>query len=380
MHPSLTRGVRPILTRHLSPRSEARRVVFRPSTTSHAPTESVPEDKEVEFSLDEEKREEHADEESRSAQGEYENRRRFRTYSEGSLMTIDDDENLSPCAFENKPTNDTRETCESSRTLFGYALPHFPSRNEISSYVVKCAPCFWWKSERHLNMTARSIALRLQFLDAFSGLVQAASASFLAVALTSEKIVDRNAPHVDSGSDPAIYAPNMWSINGNVMLAGLFGTTIFFLMIFSRRVIREVNLVGSLRSMWCMLWIVPLEVYVTICMFGMRIQLCTDCMPPRSIASHQRLASLVRYHRLPQSDRGEENTLRVIAGHSDSLYFDMNTFRGANMRVILPIGLDQAVLVDSFHGMVSRMGLRTRYLQHTLRRPTWWFAGIQERD
>jgi hypothetical protein len=262
-------------------------VVFRPSTPFHVSTQSVPEEKEIEFSLDEEKREEHVDQESRSEQEEYENRRRLRTYSEGSLMTIDDDEIASPSAFENKPTDDIRETSENVRYLFGYALPRFRSRNEISSYIVKCAPCFWCNSQRHLNMTSRSIALRLQFLDAFFGLIQAASASHLAVVLTSEKIVDRNAQHVDQGSDLAINAPNLWSINGNVMLAGLLGTAIFILMIFSRRVIREVDLVGSLRSMWFMLWIVPLEVYVTIGMFGMRIHVCTDCMSPRSIASHQ---------------------------------------------------------------------------------------------
>jgi hypothetical protein len=287
-HLSLTRGVRPILTRQMSPRPEARTVVFRPSTTSHVSTQSVPEEKIVEFSLHDEKRKENVNEESRSAQGEYENRRRFRTYSEGSLMTIDDDEILSPSAraFDNNPTDNERETCENARYLFGYALPRFRSRNELSSFIVKCAPCFWWKSERHLSMTSRSIALRLQLLDAFCGSIQAASASFLAIVLTSEKIVDRNAPYVDGGSDPAMYAPNMWSINAIVMLAGLFGTSIFLLMIFSRQVIREVNLVGSLRSMWFMMWIMPLELYVTISMFGMRIQLCTDCMSPRSIASH----------------------------------------------------------------------------------------------
>jgi hypothetical protein len=36
-----------------------------------------------------------------------------------------------------------------------------------------------------------------------------------------------------------------------------------------------------------------------------------------------------------------------MAGHSDALYCDANAFCGANIRVILLIGLDQAVLVDS---------------------------------
>lgn len=269
--PTLTRAgaLRHILTQEMAPRSEARRVVFQPSPLS---TQAVPEDEELKFSLSEAKQEEHVDEESRSAQEEYETRRRLRTFSGGSLVTVDDDDTITN---PNTPT-DAQETSESIHYLFGCALPRFPSGNEMASVIVKYAPCFWCRRERHLSMTSRSISLRLILLNATFGLIQAASASYLIVVLFSNKLVDRNAENVDNGTDYTINTPNFWSINGNVILAGFFGTIVFFLMICSRRVIRDVNLVGSLRFMWCMLWIVPLEIYVTISMFGMCLQVCTD--------------------------------------------------------------------------------------------------------
>jgi hypothetical protein len=274
--PTLTRAGALRLTRQLSPPFEARRVMFLPSPTS---PRSVPEDEEAEFSPSETKQEEHVDEESPSAQDEYETRRRLRTYSGGSLVTVEDDDTTTTPTFGNAPT-DTQETSESTHYLFGYALPRFPSGNEIASFIVKHAPCFWCRRERHLSLTSRSISLRLIFLNAIFGLVQAASASYLLVVLFSNKLVDRNAEHVDNGTDYTSVSPNLWSINGSVMLAGFLGTIAFFLMICSRPAIRDVNLVGSLRFMWCMMWLVPLEIYVTISMFGMRLQVCMDIHVP----------------------------------------------------------------------------------------------------
>lgn len=272
--PTLTRAGALRLTRQLSPPSEARRVMFLPSPTS---PRSVPEHEEAEFSPSETKQEVHVDEESPSAQDEYETRRRLRTYSGGSLVTVEDDDTTTTPTFENAVS---QETSESTHYLFGYALPRFPSGNEIASFIVKHAPCFWCRRERHLSLTSRSISLRLIFLNAIFGLVQAASASYLLVVLFSNKLVNRNAEHVDNGTDYTSVSPNLWSINGSVMLAGFLGTIAFFLMICSRPAIRDVNLVGSVRFMWCMMWLVPLEIYVTISMFGMRLQVCMDIHVP----------------------------------------------------------------------------------------------------
>ena len=82
----------------------------------------------------------------------------------------------------------------------------------------------------------------------------------------NNRLLDRNAQHVniDDGGSAAL-----WNVNTFVFLAGLLGALVFFIMIYARRrVFKELDLAGSLRFLWLMLWIVPLQIFCAIGMFG----------------------------------------------------------------------------------------------------------------
>jgi hypothetical protein len=114
-------------------------------------------------------------------------------------------------------------------------------------------------------MTSRDIVLRLCSLCAVCGLAQVASASYLLIVLLSKNIVNRDAKDVDrNGGNASI---NLWNINTTVLFSGVIGLFVVLVMIFSRRAIAEVNFGGSLRFMWFLFWLIPLEIYVSINLF-----------------------------------------------------------------------------------------------------------------
>jgi hypothetical protein len=279
--PKLARAGPTSRTRQLTPRSGTSRSLFSPpSTPAHSPPQAFSDENVVEEKQEEE-------EESRSAQGE--NRARTGTFisEEGSILTLDENfyDTIRSPPLENMPG--VRESTSERRLyLFGYALPHWwtsrPSRRQVSSFIVKYAPCFWCNKSSRLAMTSRSIALRLILLCAIFGLVQAASASYLLVVLFSGKIVNRYSDYVyqDDGGDSFL---NLWNVNAWIIFAGLVGTFIFFVMIFTRKAIAEVNFGCSLRFMWFMLWAIPLEIYAVVGMFDItrvsevRRKLSSEC-------------------------------------------------------------------------------------------------------
>lgn len=262
--PKLSRTSPSTRTRQLTPRSGTSRGTFSPSSTpAHSPPQTASDGNHVEEKLEE-------DEESRSAQGE--NRPGLGgTFSEeGSFVTLDENFDTIRCnPLENKP--DARESVSERRlSLFGFALPYWwtsrPSKRQVSSFIVKYAPCFWCTKPSGLTMTSRSIVLRLILLCAIFGLVQAASASFLLVVLLSNTLVNRDAQYVYQVGSGVSHL-NLWNVNASVCLSGLSGTFIFFVMILTRRGIAEINFSWSLRFTWFMLWMIPLEIYFTVCMF-----------------------------------------------------------------------------------------------------------------
>jgi hypothetical protein len=156
-------------------------------------------------------------------------------------------------------------------TIFGHTLPlwstHAPSWNRVSSWVVRHAPCFWCCGRRLVQgATDRSILLRLNILCAFFASGQMGSALWLAVLLYSEDLIDRETPY-GSSSETGQLTPNLWNPNVTVLMIGMLSVVIFFSTVFTLWVIREVNLVGSLRYMWTLLWIVPVEIFFVIGIF-----------------------------------------------------------------------------------------------------------------
>lgn len=261
---------RPRLSRQLSPRSDSSlRKMFRHSRSHSSPP-----------AMFEEAQEDGADEGDDDLQRQDSTATgsspRARMLSEGSLVA-DDDDTITGYDFDSPLSVDPRRTSIADtgpqRYLFGYALPLWcttrPNASRVTTCIAKNAPCFWCSRERlNLTTTNQAILMRLASLCGFLGLCQAGSASYLLIVLISKSIVDRQAQYVDRFDEYKERVPSLWNVNTFVLAAGVLGFCLLVVMICARRVFRDLDLTGSLRFMWCMLWIIPLEVYCTIGMFG----------------------------------------------------------------------------------------------------------------
>ena len=167
----------------------------------------------------------------------------------------------------------TMDTEPRQRYICGRALPLWcttkPKATAVATFLAKYAPCFWFSRESlSLTTTNQAILLRLNSLTAFFALLQITSASFLCFVLFNKNLLDRQAQYVDRGrAQELVNTPNMWSLNGIILFGGCLGICTFFCMLCSRQSLREIDLPGSLRFMWFLLWIAPIQVYLFVSMF-----------------------------------------------------------------------------------------------------------------
>lgn len=197
---------------------------------------------------------------------------RNRMYSEGTYQTDDFDDDTIRDFEPKRRAPSTTDTAPRQLYLFGRAVPLWmttkPKATNVATFLAKYAPCFWCSSEA-LNMTTtnQSILLRLNSLTSLFALVQLTSASFLTFTLFNDNLLDRDAQYVDRGRGELVNSPNFWSMNGNIMTQGLVAICTFVGLFCSRRHLREINLPGSLRFMWFMLWIIPIQIYLIVSLF-----------------------------------------------------------------------------------------------------------------
>jgi len=175
---------------------------------------------------------------------------------------------ISPRIDSNRHSDDA-DGSSRKVTILGWSLPlcftNGPTWIQVASRVVRYAPCFCIIRQRlGPGATDRSILLQLNLLCAFFAGVQIASASWWAILLFSEHIVNRYSEHSEIANP---FVPNLWNPNATLLLLGMVAVLILFTMVFTLSIVREVDLVWSLRYLWLLLWILPLEIFFVIGMF-----------------------------------------------------------------------------------------------------------------
>lgn len=149
----------------------------------------------------------------------------------------------------------------------GYDLPvwfstfvrSIPSLNRISLFLVNVMPCFWCcGSMIQGSSTDRTVLTRLNVVCLFVTFGQVVASMWLASLLL---IVD-DEPGALKG-----FAPNFWNLNGATFSIGILAFVLILMCSYTIRVIKEVDLVGVIRSLWVLLWIVPFEIFFSISLY-----------------------------------------------------------------------------------------------------------------
>jgi len=153
-----------------------------------------------------------------------------------------------------------------------WCLPQAPklSWSRVSSTVVRYAPCFWCCLRRSgTGVTDRVTLTRLNILCIFFALWQFGVGIFILVVFLSNKIVDRNLG--DGVPYRTFYkealTPNLWMMTGSLLILSVVGFVLLVTMILTIPVIRSVNLIGAIRFMWVLYWILPLQIFLVIALF-----------------------------------------------------------------------------------------------------------------
>ena len=139
------------------------------------------------------------------------------------------------------------------------ALQRPPSLSRISLFLVTIAPCFWCcgKSLQGVS-TDRAVLTRLNILALFFAFFQVVAGMWLVVVLL---ILD------DQEGALGGFAPHLWNLNGNAFSIGIIGFVCIVTCTCTIRVIKEVDLVGAIRHLWILLWLLPFESFFSISLF-----------------------------------------------------------------------------------------------------------------
>ena len=140
-------------------------------------------------------------------------------------------------------------------------MASIPSLSRIAVFTVSVAPCFWCSRnsvQGGSTGTTRAVLTRLNILTIFITFVQLFAASWLGTLLL---IAD------DSGGFIEGFAPHFWNLNGATWAVGILAFIFIVTCFCTIRVIQEVDLVGAIRYLWLILWLLPFEVFFTVSLF-----------------------------------------------------------------------------------------------------------------
>jgi hypothetical protein len=142
----------------------------------------------------------------------------------------------------------------------------------MGSYIIRSAPCFWCMKTVGVSATDRQIVIRLNVLIVFFCFVQIASGLFLLITVLMgykqhAQIGAESRLYYEGDKDKPIVTQDLWSLTTFVYF--LAGINVIFLIaaMLAQRAIRYVNLTKSVRYMWVLFWILPLQIFFSIGLF-----------------------------------------------------------------------------------------------------------------
>lgn len=139
-----------------------------------------------------------------------------------------------------------------------------------------------------ISATDREILLRLNGLCSFFCVVQIALGLFLFSTSVMGVVQERDdaveeAALADDGNAPKskqseleneedltnliLISPDLWNLKLFVYMLSIVNVVLLIASVLSQRVIREVNLVGSVRFMWSLFWLLPIQIFLMIGLF-----------------------------------------------------------------------------------------------------------------
>ena len=207
----------------------------------------------------------------------------------GASMSFTDSRQNIGEVEQNRASVYERDTPKGIRKLLRDCWERDAWTRPVAVFVSTKAPCFLCCKMQFT--TDRNVLTRLNIIGAFFATVQLAFALGFFVLLLDPRIVDRNDTWSTSTKPNFDVIYNLWSVNGYLLL--LAGTSLVIIVsaIGSVRVIRNVDLVNSIRYLWVLMWIIPIEVRPKLrwidyfkcycsCDDGSLLVLLKHCVPP----------------------------------------------------------------------------------------------------
>lgn len=161
---------------------------------------------------------------------------------------------------------DESDTSNTSGTGLTRRVKDIFNLHTISILIVKwipyvCLCCFSNNHElRGSVFSDRFILARLNILSFFFSATTLVASLWLIVVIFVEG-------NINTYWDDHQHKFHLWNNNGSIVLIGCLAFVLLFTCFWTARIVKEVDLVGALRFLWLLLWILPIAVFLNITAF-----------------------------------------------------------------------------------------------------------------
>jgi len=146
-------------------------------------------------------------------------------------------------------------------------LNRWMSWSLIGSFIVRAAPCFWCtRKNLGVSATNRQILTRLNFLCGFFCVIQIIWGGFYFIIKFTSFLEEDDQEVSNPDENKPLISLDLWSLESFTYFLTLLNFILLIATMLAHRAIRGVNLVGSVRFMWVLFWLLPLQIF---CMIGL---------------------------------------------------------------------------------------------------------------